>query len=187
MRFFVDLDRDGYSPILQGGDWDDLDASVRPFAFDRPGGGDTNCNGIDAPAVATDARRGLAPPFGDPALAADGMDRVLLITVDCWRADALDPFLMPEVSAFAAGGSLFERLHSAGSSTMMSLPMVVGVGPRGPWVAEIAARHGIRVDAAIAGPVPATQWGFRRSRSVSWSADQATETVLGLFDGAPGR
>ncbi len=187
LRLVVDLDRDGYSSILQGGDCDDLDAAIHPLAIDRPGGRDSNCNGVDARATATDAERGLAPTSGDPSLPEDAIDRLLLITVDCWRADALDPVLMPEVSAFAAGGMVFERLYSAGGSTTKSLPMVVGVGPRGPWVGEIASRRGIRVDAAIAGAVPASLWGFRRTRSVSWMAEQATDAALDLIDATPGR
>ena len=117
LRLVVDLDRDGYSSILQGGDCDDLDDSIHPLAVDRPGGPDANCNGVDAPATTTDAARGLAPPSGDPSLPEEAIDRLLLITVDCWRADALDPVLMPEVSAFAAGGMVFERLYAAGANT----------------------------------------------------------------------
>ena len=187
LRLVVDLDRDGYSSILQGGDCDDLDDSIHPLAVDRPGGPDANCNGVDAPPTTTDAARGLAPPSGDPSLPEEAIDRLLLITVDCWRADALDPVLMPEVSAFAAGGMVFERLYAAGANTTRSLPMVVGVGPRGPWVGEIAARRGIRVDAAIAGAVPASLWGFRRARSVSSMADEATGAALELFDATPGK
>jgi hypothetical protein len=187
VRLVIDVDRDGFSPVLQGGDCDDLDAAIHPLAIDRPGGLDANCNGVDAPATTTDAEQGLAPPSGDPSLPEDAIDRLLLITVDCWRADALDPVLMPEVSAFAAGGMVFERLYAAGANTTRSLPMVVGVGPRGPWVGDIAASHGIRVDAAIAGAVPASLWGFRRARRVSSMADQTTHAALELIDATAGK
>ncbi len=48
-RGLVDLDRDGSSAILGGGDCDDLDSSRHPGALDRPGDGiDQDCDGHDA-------------------------------------------------------------------------------------------------------------------------------------------
>src|SRR5205085_1445116 len=82
---------DGFSPVAWGGDCDDLDPSHHPLVLDDPGGGDVNCNGVDPPRRPTDADRGVAPPRGDPDLPAGTVDLALLITIDCWRADALVP------------------------------------------------------------------------------------------------
>jgi hypothetical protein len=184
-RALIDVDRDGFSPILQGGDCDDTSAAVHPLALDLPGGQDANCNGVDAPTATSEVDRGLAAASGDPSLSAGAVDRLILITVDCWRADALDPSLMPEVSAFAAGGMVLERLYAAGSSTLLSMPMILGVGPRGPWVAEIAERRGILVDAVVAGSVPGSLWGFRRTRGLPPAAEQVTRAALELIEAAP--
>jgi hypothetical protein len=180
LRALADLDRDGASSILGGGDCDDLDSRVHPLAADPPGRGDQNCNGVDAPAAATDGERGLAPAAGDPAM-APGADLVLLITVDCWRADALDPDLMPEVSRFAAGGLRFDRMVAASTSTLQSMPLIVGLGLRGPWVADIAAAAGARVDAVVAGPVPVAAWGFPRTRTAGPAA-AITDAALAVLD-----
>jgi len=178
LRVITDVDRDGYSALLGGGDCDDLDPAVHPGALDAPGGADANCDGVDAPAQLDDAARGLAPAAGDPALPPGAVDLVLLITIDCWRADALDPRLMPAVWAFAAGGMRFERMYAAGSSTLASLPMVVGVGPRGPWVGDIARGRGIAADAVFAGGVPAELWGFPALRHPPSLAERTTDAAL---------
>src|SRR5437870_2561 len=65
-RSLVDLDADGFSPVAWGTDCDDFDGAKNPLAKDPPGGGDSNCNGVDPPAEPTDAETGLAPPYGEP-------------------------------------------------------------------------------------------------------------------------
>ena len=48
-RGVLDLDRDGASALLGGGDCDDLDSSRYPGARDIPGDGiDQDCDGVDA-------------------------------------------------------------------------------------------------------------------------------------------
>jgi hypothetical protein len=185
LRAVADLDRDGASPILGGGDCDDLDAARRPLAPDPPGDGDANCNGVDPPAAAGDAERGLAPPVGEPALAPGAIDRVLLVTIDCWRADALDPALMPATWALAAGGVRFTRLYAAATRTHESIPLILGVAPAGPNVADRAAAAGVRLDAVIAGPIPSGRVGFRRARTARERADAVTDGAIAALATGP--
>jgi arylsulfatase A-like enzyme len=98
-RRLVDLDRDGASKILGGGDCDELDAARNPGALDTPADGiDQDCDGADAVPIVAEVK----PP---PAQAASFRDRadvvellartkgmnVLLVSVDALRADALAP------------------------------------------------------------------------------------------------
>src|SRR5205814_2225035 len=74
----TDLDRDGYSSILGGGDCDDFDRQVHPGAFDWPDDGiDQDCNGHEAT---------LAPappaPFAPPPPSVPRDLNVVLITID---------------------------------------------------------------------------------------------------------
>jgi hypothetical protein len=91
-RSVLDLDRDGTSALLGGGDCDDLDATRYPGAVDIPGDGiDQDCDGADAPRV-------LAPARPPPAAAAAPVlvDRtrdldIVVITIDALRFDLLAP------------------------------------------------------------------------------------------------
>src|SRR5262249_52951695 len=77
-RSLVDFDRDGYSPILGGGDCNDFDPAMHPGAFDVPDNGrDENCSGADA-------TRKIDPPapFHAVPTAVPESLNVLLITID---------------------------------------------------------------------------------------------------------
>jgi Sulfatase len=123
-----DFDRDGYSSILWGGDCDDTDRLV------HPSGGDQNCNGVDPPPTASGRDRGLAEEFGDPALPPGVVRDVLLITSDTWRADALDPRLMPRLLAHTERGLTLARAYPGGSATQQSIPL---------WFTDRADRPGL--------------------------------------------
>ena len=100
-RALLDLDRDGSSALLGGGDCDDLDASRHPGAIDVPGDGiDQDCDGADAVAparpapLAAERAADLAAWRRDvlaPVLARTRDLNVLLVTVDALRFDVLAP------------------------------------------------------------------------------------------------
>ena len=75
VRRAVDRDRDGFSPLLGGGDCDDSDPSVYPGAPEIPDDGiDQNCVGGDA---------SLKYPATDTAFAPGAADRARPISTSC--------------------------------------------------------------------------------------------------------
>jgi hypothetical protein len=141
-RAMVDLDADGFSPIGWGGDCDDFDGRRSPLAHDVPGGGDRNCNGIDPPLHPTDRQRGLAPPHGSPDAPADSIDLVLMITVDCLRADIF-PSAMPRLVEYGARGITFSRMYAGGTRTAASMPLIATGGGDGLPLAQRLKPAGI--------------------------------------------
>lgn len=134
-RSVFDLDRDGSSNILGGGDCDDHDDRIHPGAADPPADGiDQDCDGRDAIAVAPQV---TAPAAADVTAWRDRpevrvvLDRtkdmsVLLITIDALRADVLDPATtdrteFPNLIALLADSVWFTRAIAPGSGTDISL------------------------------------------------------------------
>lgn len=141
-RTLVDLDADGFSPIGWGGDCDDFNGKRGPMMRDKPGAGDRNCNGIDPPAHPSDKQRGLAPPVGDPDLPRGSIDHVLLITVDCLRADVFRS-AMPRVAEYGARGIIFDRMYAAGTRTATSMPLIATGGSPGKPLGERLRAEGV--------------------------------------------
>jgi hypothetical protein len=136
-RAMADLDADGFSPIAWGGDCDDLDGHRHPLMTDRHGAGDLNCNGVDPPLAPSDAERGLAPPLGDPQLPPDAAKVVLLVTIDCLRADGLAA--MPALSARARDGLVFDRMYAGATRTAGSMPLISTGGGKTPLTERLRA------------------------------------------------
>ena len=162
-RAAVDLDRDGASPILGGGDCDDLDAARYPGARDLPGDGiDQDCDGADAiaepppppPPPAPDARALLARTRGMS---------VVILSVDALRYDVLAPDAparadFPRLAAFLDGSTWFPHAIAPASSTDVSLcAMLTGrddpYRPIAATLLEALRLSGRRTYAAIPGEV----------------------------------
>lgn len=168
-RGVVDLDRDGASAILAGGDCDDFDASRHPGAVDLPGDGiDQDCDGHDAViakpqvAVAVIEREAWRTSVA-PTLARTKPMNVLLITVDALRYDMLaldapnrDDF--PHLTALLADSVWFTHAIAPASGTDISLSTIL-TGRFDPYqkiattLLEALRASGRRTYAAIPGEV----------------------------------
>jgi arylsulfatase A-like enzyme len=146
-RSILDVDRDGYSALLGGGDCDDFDSSRHPGAFDVPGDGiDQDCDGVDpikpapharvppprpnAPTPAQPARTDLASWRATPAvhdvLARAATMNVVIISVDALRLDLLAPGAIgredfPRLTALLDQSVWFTRAISPAAGTDVSL------------------------------------------------------------------
>jgi len=144
LREVVDLDGDGASPILGGGDCDDLDFLRYPGAVDDPDDGiDQNCNGVDASPEKEERASPyfLSPEEGRPL-------HVVLICVDAFRADRAS-FLgysrktTPNLKALARKSWVFENAIAPSSTTRESIPpLFTGRYPSGiAWEGESRIRQ----------------------------------------------
>ncbi len=137
-----DLDRDGYSSLLGGGDCNDLDRRVHPGAFDCPDDGiDQDCNGHEATLVATEQRTYAAVPAEVPEA-----PNVILLSIDALRADHLSAYgyarpTSPNLDALARDGVRFENGWSHAPSTRYSVPAIL----TGRYPSTIAVNNDPRV------------------------------------------
>ncbi len=134
-RALVDLDGDGVSAILGGGDCADRDPARHGGARDVPGNGvDEDCDGTDArvqtPVVDPVAIRSLAEWQASPAttaqLAAFRDHNVLVVSIDALRADQLagdHPFA--QLAALLGRGRRFEQGFAPAAGTDISLTTFV--------------------------------------------------------------
>ena len=133
-RRVIDFDRDGYSPLLGGGDCDDGDASVHPGVLDFPDDGvDQDCDGRDATIAALVPR-----PLGPVPDTVPRDLNLLLITIDTVRADHLGCYgygrpTSPALDALAQEGGLFVNGWAHAPSTRYSMPAIA----TGRWPSAI--------------------------------------------------
>ena len=132
----VDADRDGFSPILGGGDCDDARADVRPGAVDEPDDGlDADCFAGDGTPTYVDR----TPEMWVETPPAAPMPNVLLITVDALRPDHLGAYgyerpVSPHIDAFAREAVTFRDVTAQAPRTMRSMPSAL----TGMYPAQIA-------------------------------------------------
>jgi arylsulfatase A-like enzyme len=121
-----DLDRDGASSVLGGGDCDDLDRDVHPGAFDWPDDGiDQDCNGHAATVTPPPPRRYAAVPDAVPQ-----RPNVLLLTIDALRADHVGAWgyprpTTPRLDELARESTRFAHAWAHAPSTRYSVPAIL--------------------------------------------------------------
>lgn len=125
----VDLDGDGYSPLIGGGDCDDLNARLNPHALDLTENGiDEDCDGADPTGVTglTAASYKMSRAAADRIAAAASRYPTVLVLVDALRRDRLDlaPDRFPNLHRLATESIRFRRAYAHSASTRYSVPAI---------------------------------------------------------------
>jgi arylsulfatase A-like enzyme len=175
-RSLLDLDRDGASALLGGGDCDDLDPARHPGALDVPGDGiDQDCDGADAVALppapptprrepALDAATWRARPDVRAVLDRARKLDVIVITIDALRFDLLAPDAphrddFPTITNLLDSSVWFTHAVAPASGTDVSLS-TLWTGRFDPYqpvattLPEALRALGRHTTAAIPGEVP---------------------------------
>lgn len=193
LRRATDLDKDGFSSLLGGGDCAPLDRKRSPAAIDEPGNGiDEDCNGSDAEAV-TDAPT-LRRYSGALKPAQIKKWNVVWIIIDAVRADHMSALgykrkTTPYLDALAAESLLFSHARSQSSGTDMSIPsMLTGQDPSsmhwltdrpfygiGPGVTTLAERLGAL---GYRSAMYVNAWIHKNVRDYGRGVDDARSTYL---------
>jgi hypothetical protein len=127
VRRISDVDRDGYSALLGGGDCAPFDASVNPGARDVPNDGiDQNCRGGDyvpRPRPVT-----ASVPLPEELVRKDWS--ILLVTIDAFRYDHVGfagypRATTPTVDALAKRGAWFDAAYSTSYRTYYVMPSLL--------------------------------------------------------------
>jgi arylsulfatase A-like enzyme len=124
-RAATDLDRDGYSSWLGGGDCAALDASRHPFAHDRGG------NDIDEDCYAGDAAPATEPPTRTVRAASAAMPpNIVVISVDTLRPDRMSLYggpnkTTPVLDEWAKQARRYDRAYTTNTSTAQALPSML--------------------------------------------------------------
>ena len=198
-RSVADVDRDGHSHLLGGGDCDDWDADVHPGAPEIPDDRiDNNCVGGDA----TLRRDPDAAAFVSPPPLPDGFN-IVLITIDTLRADHLGAYgyrrdTSPHLDRLAAEGTLFANGWAHAPSTRYSIPAILtgryplgvdyfplprqwpGIADSNQTIAEVLKSRGFTTGAIL------NYWYFSPSRRMNQGFDHYDNENRRLHRGVPG-
>jgi len=123
VQALTDVDRDGYSSFLGGGDCAPFDASINPSAVEIPGDGvDNNCIGGDAGQASAPRR----PIWGASAHGSPRDLDVVVVTIEALRRDhasfiGASRDTTPTLRSLAPESLVFERMYSAAPLTRLSI------------------------------------------------------------------
>src|SRR5262245_14357027 len=128
VQWALDMDGDGYSSVLGGGDADDRDARISPGAPEVMGDGiDNNCIGGDLTAEALQAwSEGLRAQHARVNAGARRLN-VIYVFVDALRADHLGTYgygkaTSPHLDSLAARSIVFENAYTPAPNTFEATP-----------------------------------------------------------------
>jgi arylsulfatase A-like enzyme len=129
-RGLTDVDGDGFSALLGGGDCDAFDPEVNPAAIEIADNGiDENCIGGDATAPRVDVGAMAMPTTPSPR-------SVLLVTIETLRADHMGMYgyardTTPVLDRWAEGARVYERAFTPGAWTSIAVSSLLrGVNAR---------------------------------------------------------
>jgi len=120
-RSAFDFDRDGFSPVLGGGDCDNTDPRIHPEAREIPG------NGVDDNCMFGDASMRATAPEAVPSASEPAKTSVVLITIDTLRWDRFGlndrrhADTMPELMRWAGMATNFKRAYTPGGWTSIAI------------------------------------------------------------------
>jgi arylsulfatase A-like enzyme len=192
----TDVDRDGYSSILGGGDCAPLDGAINPAARDvRDDGVDQNCSGADARSRVHRTAPDVPLP---PALRRTDYN-LLLVSIDTMRYDRTSPAgyardTTPSLAGLAARGAWCEQAHAAGTLTRDSLP-VLAAGqhlaelPLGAKIPNATYTPRVLLPGAITLAEVLAARGYRTAMFTAfwyfgqWQIDQGMERMVNLPNG----
>jgi len=144
LRWAVDLDRDGWSPLLGGGDCDDLTASVAPGRREVDGNGvDEDCDGLDyLPKVPVRLSYARFDAARARRLSREAARRpTVVLVIDALRSDHVPGPGLPHLSRLVRSSLWFPNAFAPASSTARSLPAVITGRPMpGPQVPSLFER-----------------------------------------------
>lgn len=130
-RLVGDVDFDGHSPLLGGGDCAPFDGDVHPMASEVPDNGvDENCRGGDGHGRLVAADRNVRIPERPSPRS------IVLVTIDTVSATRLSLYdgpndTWPEISSWAQDGLVFDNAFTSGGWTSLAISsMFRGLYPR---------------------------------------------------------
>lgn len=142
LRWLIDFDRDGVSPLFGGGDCDDLDPSIGPWP--KP----CQLLGSD-PLPPLPSATYLIDKQVESELARQATGRpTVILLIDALRLDRLQDKRFPQLAKLAKESIQFTSAYAPSSGTALSLPAIVTGHPRPnrktPNSIEILQRSGVR-------------------------------------------
>ena len=170
----ADADGDGRSALFGGGDCDDTNPAIHPWAYDVPGNGvDEDCDGADL-VVQPIVQRALEQHHPLPA-ALNRRWNLLFVSVDTVRADRLtlyghDRPTSPQLDALANAGLVFERAYTPANSTRLAMPAMFAGRAVGDLEADMWGRNLVLR--------PDNRLLFDRLRSAGWRTEAALPVQL---------